>query len=171
MAAAAGRVGDGVIGHGLFTRSWWDDVVRPAVAQGVSEAAPGKAALEHGWVITAVDDAAPERAVLDARRMIGFYLTVKTYDPFVEHHGWQSEVAAVRSAFRGGDMNAMAAAVSDDMLDQIAVCGTTGEAQQTLRRRAGSLPRDIAFLAPPSFLVSDRRREAYARASLALVDP
>ncbi|MDV9171416.1 hypothetical protein R6V09_14955 [Streptomyces sp. W16] len=51
-----------------------------------------------------MDNSAPERANADARRMIAFYLTVKTYDPL------------------------------------------------------------------PSFVASQRRRAAYARASLALID-
>lgn len=169
MAATAGRVADGVIGHGLFTRSWWNDVVRPSVEHGTSDADRSEPPLEHGWVITAVDDTAPERAVADARRMIAFYLTVKTYDPFVAHHGWEGPVAQLRKAFRAGDTDAMAAAVTDEMLTEIAVCGTTAGAKGMLARRADSLPRDVGYFAPPSFLVSQRRRAAYARASLALI--
>ncbi|MFI1357875.1 LLM class flavin-dependent oxidoreductase [Streptomyces sp. NPDC020898] len=176
MAATAGRVADGVIGHGLFTPSWWNDVVRPSVERGAGEVsgdgdradAPARS-LEHGWIITAVDDAAPERAVADARRMIAFYLTVKTYDPYVAHHGWEEPVARLRAAFRAGDTDAMAQAVTDEMVTEIAVCGTTAEAKDTLARRAGSLPRDVGYFAPPSFLVSPRRRAAYARAGLALI--
>lgn len=170
MAGTAGRVGDGVIGHGLFTRSWWQDVVRPATAAGLAERPAGAdAPVEHGWIIAAVDDAAPERAILDARRMIAFYLTVRTYDPYVAHHGWEAPVAQLRAAFATGDTDAMAAAVTDDMVTEIAVCGTTADAVATLRRRAGSLPRDVGYFAPPSFLVGHRRRAAYARASLALL--
>jgi 5,10-methylenetetrahydromethanopterin reductase len=165
MAATAGRVADGVIGHGLFTRAWWHDVVRPAVAEG----AAGRQLTEHGWIITAVDDAAPERAIADARRMIAFYLTVKTYDPFVAHHGWEGPVARLRAAFRNGDTDGMAAAVTDEMLVEIAVCGTTADAKDRLANRASALPRDVGYFAPPSFLVSARRRADYARASLALI--
>ncbi|MET8978792.1 LLM class flavin-dependent oxidoreductase [Streptomyces sp. NPDC004539] len=160
MAATAGRVADGVVGHGLFTASWWNDVVRPAV---------GRPLVEHGWIITAVDDTAPERAVADARRMIAFYLTVRTYDPFVAHHGWQEPVARLRAAFRAGDSRAMERAVTDEMLAEIAVCGTTAEAKETLGRRTGSLPRDVGYFAPPSYLVSPRRRAAYARSALGLI--
>lgn len=170
MATTAGRVADGVIGHGLFTASWWNDVVRPAVDRGASLGGRGERPLEHGWIITAVDDLAPERAILDARRMIAFYLTVKTYDPFVAHHGWEEPVARLRAAFRSGDTDGMAAAVTDEMLTEIAVCGSTGEARDTLRRRAGSLPRDVGFFAPPSFLVGRKRRAGYARSSLALIE-
>jgi 5,10-methylenetetrahydromethanopterin reductase len=172
MARTAGRVADGVIGHGLFTRSWWEDVVRPAVDRGRAErptGSDGAAPTEHGWIITAIDDAAPERAVADARRMIAFYLTVRTYDPFVVHHGWEGPVERLRAAFKAGDTDAMAAAVTDDMVAEIAVCGTSAAAKDALRRREGALPRDVAYFAPPSFLVGRRRRAAYAEASLALL--
>lgn len=169
MAATAARAGDGVIGHGLFTRRWWNDVVRPAM-DGASNAERYDTPAEHGWVITAVNDEDPERAVRDARRMIAFYLTVKTYDPYVEHHGWTSEVAAIRDAFRRGDVETMGSAVTDRMLEEIAVCGTTSDAQAALKRRGDSLPRDVGYLAPPSFMVSEKRREAYARASLGLIE-
>jgi hypothetical protein len=159
MIREAARVADGVIGHGLFTSRWWNDVVRPNSGDG----------LEYGWVITAIDDDDPDRAVLDARRMVGFYLTVKTYDPYVEFHGWQEPVATIRAAFAKGDMDTVAAAVTDEMLEAITVCGTTKQAQELLASRSGGLPRDIAFFSTPSFLVGYRRREAYARASLALV--
>jgi alkanesulfonate monooxygenase SsuD/methylene tetrahydromethanopterin reductase-like flavin-dependent oxidoreductase (luciferase family) len=168
MASAAGRVADGIIGHGLFTRSWWNDVVRPAIAEGERGAGRDQPVTEHGWVITAVSDEDPARAELDARRMIAFYLTVKTYDPFVAHHGWQEPVAAIRAAFRRGDTDAMAAAVTGEMLAAIAVCGTTAASRAALAARGDGLARDVIFLAPPSFLVSERRRQAYARASMGL---
>ncbi|MEU6352699.1 LLM class flavin-dependent oxidoreductase [Streptomyces sp. NPDC047072] len=171
MARTAGRVADGVIGHGLFTRSWWNEVVRPAVVEGTGgDAASAAPCLEHGWIITAVDDTAPERAIADARRMIAFYLTVRTYDPFVAHHGWESPVEQLRAAFRAGDTDAMAKAVTDEMLTEIAVCGTTAEARATLAARADALPRDVGYFAPPTYLVGRRRRAAYARSSLALLE-
>lgn len=170
MASAAARHADGVIGHGLFTKSWWDDVVRPATAKGMAEA--GKdSTIEHGWLITAVDDEIPERAIRDARRMVAFYLTVRTYDPFVEHHGWTDAVDRLRTAFKAHDMDTFTDAVTDDMLDAITICGTTDAARQRLaqRRAEGSLARDVTYLAQPSFLVSDRRKAVYARNSLALL--
>ena len=159
MAAAAGRTADGVIGHGLFTRTWWDDVVRPGAGQGRR---PGRARRrrrqEHGWVITAIDDDDPERAVMDARRMIAFYLTVKTYDPYVEHHGWTAQTAAIREAFAARDTDAMGRAVTDDMLEAIAVCGTH-------RRRRGPRWPAAATRCPATSPTSPRRRSWSASAA------
>jgi hypothetical protein len=56
------------------------------------------------------------------------------------------------------------------MLEAIAVCGTTADGRAALARRGDSLPRDVAYLAPPSFMVSERRGQRYALASLALLD-
>jgi alkanesulfonate monooxygenase SsuD/methylene tetrahydromethanopterin reductase-like flavin-dependent oxidoreductase (luciferase family) len=169
MAVTAGRTADGVLAHGLFTGRWWDDIVRPAVAKGAAQGGRETAPAEQGWVITAIDDDDPERAVKDARRMIAFYLTVKTYDPYVGHHGWTAPVAAIREAFAARDTEAMARAVTDDMLEAIAVCGTTADGRAALARRGDSLPRDVAYLAPPSFMVSERRGQRYAMSSLALL--
>lgn len=170
MIQAAGEVADGVIGHGLFTSRWWTETVRPNLRAGREAANRTEPPREYGWVITAIDDDDPDRARLDARRMIAFSLTEKGYDPLVELHGWQQPVQELRAAFRRGDTDGMAAAVSAEMLHAISPCGTTSEARKSLQERGNGLPGDIAFLAPPSFLVSERRKDAYARASLALVE-
>jgi hypothetical protein len=87
----------------------------------------------------------------------------------VAHHDWGTEVAAIRAAFKKGDMKGLETAVTDEMLHEIAVCGSTEDARAMLAKREGALARDVTYLAPPSFLVSNRRREAYARSSLRLI--
>jgi 5,10-methylenetetrahydromethanopterin reductase len=165
MVGTAGRVADGVLGHGLFTDRWWAEVVEPELARGAVAAGRDSSTLRRwGWVITAIDDSDPGRAVLDARRQIAFYLTVRTYDSLVALHGWQDEVAAIRAAFRAGRPDTIADHVSDEMLWAIAVCGDSAQAREMLagRRR---LP-DTSFLAPPSFLVGGSRRSAYDAAAI-----
>jgi len=168
MLGVVGRFADGVIGHGLFTDRYWNECVHPRIDEGARAANRDPDALRRwGWLITAIDDDDPERASLDARRMIAFYLTVKTYDSLVELHGWQEPVAAIRAAFAKGDTDTMASAVSDEMLDAISIHGTLEEARQRLAARK-ALPQ-LCFSSPPSFLVSPRRRAAYARGSIALL--
>ncbi len=168
MLGVAGRVADGVIGHGLFTDRYWSERVNPRLDEAARAAGRDPAGLlRWGWLITAIDDGDPARAALDARRMIAFYLTVKTYDSLAELYGWQEPVAAIRAAFAKGDTNAMAAAVPDEMLDAIAIHGTTADARERLAKRA-ALPQ-LVFSSAPSFLVSPRRRAVYARASIALL--
>jgi alkanesulfonate monooxygenase SsuD/methylene tetrahydromethanopterin reductase-like flavin-dependent oxidoreductase (luciferase family) len=167
MIRTAGRVADGVLGHGLFTDRWWTETVAPALADGAAEADRGGSPRRWGWLITAINDEDPARARRDARLQIAFYLTVKTYDSLIELHGWQQPTARIRETFRAGDMDGMADAVTEEMLDAIALCGTTEEAHQRLAARK-VLP-DLAFLSAPAFLVGERRREHYASAAVRLM--
>jgi alkanesulfonate monooxygenase SsuD/methylene tetrahydromethanopterin reductase-like flavin-dependent oxidoreductase (luciferase family) len=162
MLKVAGRVADGVIGHGLFTDRWWDEVVDPNLAAGAAKGGREQELRRWGWVITAVNDADPARAERDARLMVGFYVTVKTYDSLMSLHGWDEPVAEIRQAFKAGDFEAMAAAVPPEMLDATAIYGTTAEAKDRLSARR-RLP-DLPFHSPPSFLVSRKRARAYGEA-------
>lgn len=168
MLRVAGRVADGIITHGLFTDRWWDEVVDPNLAEGAEAAGRDPAdLLRWGWVITSVDDEDAARAERDARLMVGFYVTVKTYDSLTNLHGWGSDVLAIRDAFRAGDLDTMAAAVPAEMLDAIAVYGTAAEARDRLAARR-RLP-DLRFHSRPSFMVSPRRGQAYSEAIVDLL--
>jgi 5,10-methylenetetrahydromethanopterin reductase len=89
---------------------------------------------------------------------------VRTYDSFVELHGWQDQVGAIREAFRSGRPDTIADHVTDDMLWAVAICGDSAQAGEMLKTRS-RLP-DTAFMAPPSFLVGRRRRSAYDAAAI-----
>lgn len=165
MLRAAGRSADGVLGHGLFTDRWWDEVVDPELTRGVQARDGDPGSLRRwGWLITAIDDADPERAIREARLQIAFYLTVRTYDSLVELHGWQDQVAAIRKAFRSSRPDTIAEHVTDEMLWSVAICGDAAQARAMLKTR-NRLP-DTAFLSPPSFLVGRRRRSEYDAAAI-----
>ena len=160
MVRVAGRSGDGVLGHGLFTDMWWDEVIDPGLARGAASVGRDPSTLRRwGWLITAIDDEDPDRAIREAKLQIGFYLTVRTYDSLVALHGWQDPVDAIRKAFRSGRPDTIADHVTDEMLWAIAVCGDRGQAAEMMKAR-NRLP-DTVFIAPPSFLVGRRRKAVY----------
>lgn len=164
MLRTVGSCADGVLGHGLFTDRWWDEAVDPQLAGGARSAGRDPSSLRRwGWLITAIDDDDPQRAIREARLQIAFYLTVRTYDTLVELHGWHDQVDAIRAAFRSSRPDTIAEHVTDDMLWAIAICGDTEQARTMLKSRA-RLP-DTAFLSPPSFLVGQRRRSHYNAAA------
>jgi 5,10-methylenetetrahydromethanopterin reductase len=168
MLKVAGRVADGIIGHGLFTDRWWDETADPNLAIGAAAAGRDPDDLRKwGWVITSVNDDDPGRAERDARLMIAFYVTVRTYDSLTSLHGWDASVAEIRNSFKASDIDGMAAAVPQDMLDSIAVYGTTSDARDRLAARR-RLPQ-LRFHSPPSFMVSPRRVADYSRAIVDLL--
>src|ERR1700723_262772 len=144
MVRTVGRTADGVLGHGFFTCWGWTEVGDPELARGAASSGRDPAGLRRwGWLITAIDNDDPARAIRDARLQVAFYFTVKTYDSLVELHGWTDEVARIRSAFRSGQPETIADHVTDDMLWSIAICGDDAQAREMLATRK-RLP-DMAF--------------------------
>ena len=75
---------------------------------------------------------------------------MKTYDAILALHGFTGEAAAIRAARRAGDLEAMVAAVSDDMIDTIALAGTPEQVRARFEQRwAGLYERTLLY--PPSF--------------------
>ncbi len=160
MVRTAGEVADGLVGHPLYSRRYVEEVVSPAVAEGLHRGGRSRDAFDlAGYVITSMSSDR-EVAREEARRQIAFYATTLTYDAILDLHGWQGEKDAIRAAWRKFDVAAMAAAVSDTMVDQIAVAGTPDDCVDQLARYEGLL--DHALIYPPSFGVRpDRVRENY----------
>ncbi|MFI7680540.1 LLM class flavin-dependent oxidoreductase [Amycolatopsis sp. K13G38] len=146
MIRAAGAVADGLVGHPLFTPEYLRHTVRPALAAGAERAGPVPVA---GYVICAVDPD-EDRARRMAAAQIAFYASVKTYDSILTLHGFTDEAGAIQAARRAGDLEAMVAAVSDRMIDTIAVAGTPEQVRsQFAARWAGLYERTLLY--PSSF--------------------
>jgi alkanesulfonate monooxygenase SsuD/methylene tetrahydromethanopterin reductase-like flavin-dependent oxidoreductase (luciferase family) len=160
MVRTAGEVADGLVGHPLYSRRYLAEVVRAAVEEGLRRGDRARDAFElAGYVITSIS-ADREEARAEVRRQIAFYATTLTYDAILDLHGWQAEKEAIRAAWRKMDVGAMAAAVSDEMVDEIAVAGTRDDCRAQLARYEGLL--DHALIYPPSFGVRPERvRENY----------
>jgi alkanesulfonate monooxygenase SsuD/methylene tetrahydromethanopterin reductase-like flavin-dependent oxidoreductase (luciferase family) len=73
----------------------------------------------------------------------------------MEASGFGEEAAAIQAAFRAKDHEAMVAAVSDAMLDEMAAAGTLAE----VRERVAALEKryDHAALYSPSFTLAPER--------------
>ncbi len=123
MIRAAAACADGLIGHPVFTRRYLRDSVLPELA--------GSGCAPWPFVITAIaDDTAQARD--EARRQIAFYYTTRLYHSILRPHGWEAAGETIAAAFRQGDFAAMNAAVSDEMVDEIAVAGTPDEVRSRL---------------------------------------
>jgi alkanesulfonate monooxygenase SsuD/methylene tetrahydromethanopterin reductase-like flavin-dependent oxidoreductase (luciferase family) len=155
MIEVAGRVSDGLICHPTITDRYLDEVARPAIEKGATTTGRDASAVAlKGVVITAIhDDAAQARQ--EAAAQLAFYVAPKAYAPVMEASGFGTEGAAIQSAFRAKDHEAMVAAVSDRMIDEMAACGTVEE----VRERVATLEKryDHAALYSPSFRMAPER--------------
>jgi probable F420-dependent oxidoreductase len=155
MIEAAGRVGEGLVGHPLFTREYVAEVVRPALARGATAGGRETTVPIAGYVICTVSgDAALARR--EAAAQLGFYAVVRSFDPIFRLHGFQAEAAAIREAFRRDDAAAMSGLVTERMLDTFAVYGTPEEARQRFAARFAGLYEEPLLFFP--CVGADRRR-------------
>jgi probable F420-dependent oxidoreductase len=139
MIEAAGKVADGLVGHPLFTPEYVKKVARPAL-DGVPIA---------GYITTSVSDDR-DQARRDAAAIIAFNSTVKTYRAVHRISGFEGEAEAVREAWGRGDFDGMAGAVTDEMIDSIALAGTPDEVRSRFAERwDGVYERPLLW--PPAF--------------------
>ena len=145
MIEAAGAVADGLVGHPLFTPEYTRDVVRPALARGAERTGRAEPPPVAGYLTCFVDDDG-ERARQAARGIVAFNSTVSTYRPVLTHHGFDAEADRIREAWKRRDFAGMAEAVTDEMLETIAIAGTPDQARaQYEQRRAGLFERTLLW--------------------------
>lgn len=149
MIEAAGAVADGLIGHPLFTPEYVGEVVRPALSRG-AERADREPPPVAGYITCSVDEDR-DAARRGAAAVIAFNSTVKTYRATHRIAGFEREADAVRAAWTRGDGEAMIAAVTDEMIDAIALAGTPDEVRERFKHRwDGVFERSLLW--PPAFL-------------------
>ncbi|HJL61136.1 MAG TPA: LLM class flavin-dependent oxidoreductase [Pseudomonadales bacterium] len=118
MISAAAAIADGLICHPIFTRTYIRERVMPKLE--------GTACKAYPYIITSIADST-EQARNEVRGQIGFYYTTRLYHSVLEPNGWQAAGEKIASAFRAQDFKAMAEAVTDEMIDEIAIAGTADE--------------------------------------------
>jgi probable F420-dependent oxidoreductase len=151
MIEAAGAVADGLVGHPLFTPEYVTEVARPALARGNEPPIAG-------YITTSVseDRGAARR---NAAAVIAFNSTVKTYRAVHRVGGFEAQADAIREAWSRGDFAAMADAVTDEMIDAMALAGTPDEVRVRFEERWDGVYR-WPLLWPPAFTGLDGVRSA-----------
>ncbi len=132
MAGAAGAVADGLVGHPIATRRWHRERTLPWLREAEEKAGREAGACRLApYVMTSLH---PDRetAVRNAKGQIGFYYTVSVYHSILEFHGMPEVAAACRKALRRFDTKAMAEAIPDALVDEIAIACTPDEARDRL---------------------------------------
>jgi probable F420-dependent oxidoreductase len=149
MIEAAGAVADGLVGHPLFTRRYVEEVVRPALARGAARTGRDASVPIAGYINCCVDDDRTA-ARQEAATLIAFNATVSTYQAVLRLHGFDENAAAIRTAWEGRDWEGMIGAVSDEMIDTIALAGTPDEVRARFDSEWAGL-YETPLLWPPVF--------------------
>lgn len=151
MIRCAARAADGLVGHPVFTRKYMREVVMPLLEGSRCQLAP--------YVICAISDDV-EQARNEARGQIAFYYTTAMYHSILDVHGWRERGEMITAAFKQGDPEAMTAAVTDEMIDEIAITGTPDEVRQRLEQWRDLTVQPLLY-SPSVGISEERSRENY----------
>jgi alkanesulfonate monooxygenase SsuD/methylene tetrahydromethanopterin reductase-like flavin-dependent oxidoreductase (luciferase family) len=161
MIEVAGRVGDGFIGHTLFTPAYFTEVVRPIIAAGADRTGRDPAQVEIAAMVICSVSEDEETARREAAAQLAFYAAPRTYGTVVEAAGFAAAGEKIRAAFAARDIPAMIAAVPDEMVDNMAAAGTPKQVQSKLADFARHVDHVIVY--PVSFnLTEERSRQVTA---------
>ena len=132
MVAAAGATADALVGHPIASRRWHRERTLPwlRAAEAHAGRAPGSCRLAPYVMCSLQRDRA--LALRDAKSQIGFYFTVSVYHSILAFHGLPEVGAACRAALARFDVRAMAEAIPDALVDEIAIAATPDEANERL---------------------------------------
>jgi probable F420-dependent oxidoreductase len=132
MSRAAGAVADALVGHPVATRRWHRERTLPWLREAQARAGrPAGSCRLVPYVLTSLN---PDRELArrDARRQIGFYYTVSVYHTILAFHGFEEVGQACRRALARFDMDAIAEAIPDALVDEIAIACPPDEARERL---------------------------------------
>jgi probable F420-dependent oxidoreductase len=163
MCRLAGEVGDGYLDHPVTTPEWVRDSVLPALRAG-AERAGRPVPPVAGAMIVAVDDADPEGARRAAALSVGFYATVRTYEPLFAGHGFGERLGAIRRAFAAGDPEGLVEAVGEDMTERFAAAGTAQAVRARVTAWEGLAER--LWATPPHHVQDPAATERWQRGIL-----
>lgn len=153
LCRLAGEAADGFLVHPYHSARYLRDVVQPAIAQGAQRA--GRQLEDVSLVVTAFVVTEPGEETF-AQAQLAFYASTPSYHPVMELHGWGDVARDLSKLVREQKWDAMAARISDEMLDTFAVVASTGDLATALRSRYEGLADRLMLYIP---FTADRQEE------------
>ena len=133
-------------------------MARPSLARGAERAGRVAPPPIAGYLVCSVGEDR-DSARRHAAAIIAFNSSVKTYRATHRVSGFEREAEAIRIAWRAGDFAGMTAAVSEEMIDAIALAGTPEDVRARFAERwEGVYERTLLW--PPAFRGNEAIRNA-----------
>ncbi|MBJ19515.1 MAG: TIGR03617 family F420-dependent LLM class oxidoreductase [bacterium] len=150
MTEVCGEVADGFFVHPFSTAKSFGELTLPALDRGLEAVGRAASALEISlqvMVCTGADDEEIEHSREATKTQVAFYGSTPAYRPVLECHGWgdlQPELNAMTKQGKWGEMNAL---ISDELLEEIAVCAPIGEVAERVRERCQARADRVSLVA------------------------
>ncbi|SDE18261.1 TIGR03617 family F420-dependent LLM class oxidoreductase [Nocardioides lianchengensis] len=149
MTRTAAEVADGLLVMPFHSVRHLAERTLPAVQEGLERAGRESIAI-FPQAILAMGRTPEELAAasLGVRGLLAFYGSTPAYRPVLDVEGWGDLQPELNALSKQGDVAAMMALVSDEMIDTIAVRGTPEECAAELGRRFGAVADRVCCYFP-----------------------
>jgi probable F420-dependent oxidoreductase len=155
----AGEIGDGLIGHPVWSHHWVSHQAKAALDRALAAAGRTRDQIHVNlWIYTAISERRQE-AIDDLRGTIAFYSSIPQYEKYYAAHGFGAQARAVCEAAARGDTGGMIKAVPDEMVITFGIAGTADEARERVKKM--SEHADSLTLVPPQHLIRGVKIGAY----------
>src|SRR3990172_1138427 len=162
LVSLAAEIGNGVMGHPIWSIPWATKKIPEAIERGLKRAGKQRSDIEFqvGLYVAARNDRA--EAVNDARATVAFYGGAVQYEEYFAAHGFRKEARRLQEGAQRGGYASVAHTVPDEMAETFVVCGTPDEVRKKIE-----LVWDVAdslLLVPPTYALPSEKIMAYAGA-------
>jgi probable F420-dependent oxidoreductase len=141
MTEVAGEVADGFMVHPFSTEKFMRETTWPALERGLARNGRTREALEVAFpVMTATN----EREREGMRPRLAFYGSTPAYKIVLDAHGWGDLQPELNRLSKSGDWAAMAALITDEMVDTFCVCGDADKIGTLVKERYGDLVQRVS---------------------------
>ena len=151
MTRTAAEVADGLLVMPFHSARHFRERTLPAVEEGLALAGRARAGFAVcPQAICAMGETPQEQAAADAgvRGLLAFYGSTPAYRPVLDVEGWGEVQPELNALSKTGDIAAMMALVTDEMLSTLAVRGTPEECAAELHRRFGDQAERVCAYFP-----------------------
>ncbi len=134
MVRLAAEIGDGVMGHPMWSVDWTLEQMYPELTAALDKAGRERSAVDLNlWCWAAPGDDEAE-AIEDARATMAFYGGVAQYEAFFAAHGFGDVARALQEGVQRGDYLSVASLVPDEMVRAFVSVGTPEKVRERIGR-------------------------------------
>lgn len=159
LACLAAEIGDGVIGHPMWSVEWTLNEMKPAIEGALAKAGRKRSDLEVSiwpWVAPNPDEA---EALNDSRPTIAFYGGAKQYESFFAAHGFLKEARLLQEGVQRGDYLSVAHLVPDEMVRAFVATGDLDKVRERIEPIWGFA--DSMCMVPPAYNLTPEKQLYY----------
>ncbi|WP_205474107.1 TIGR03617 family F420-dependent LLM class oxidoreductase [Nocardioides sp. SYSU D00038] len=149
MTRTAAEVADGLLVMPFHSHRHLRERTLPAVAEGLARAGRDRIDLfPQAIVAMGRTDDELARATAGVRGLLAFYGSTPAYRPVLDVEGWGEVQPEFNALSKVGDVAAMMALVTDEMVETLAVRGTPEQCAGELERRFGDVAERVCCYFP-----------------------